>query len=77
MLLPPQAGIRIIITFTNYWPEYGGMQWYVDNIVGPGKPQELFYTDIRVIAAYQKWVRAMSSWAPTECQKRTQAQARL
>jgi len=52
-----QAGIRVIITLTNYWPEYGGINWYVGTILGQGKPQELFYTNPTVIKAYQKWVR--------------------
>ena len=52
-----QAGIRIIITLTNHWPEYGGMAWYVNNTIAVGQPFELFYTDGRVIAAYQAWVR--------------------
>lgn len=53
----PQAGIRLTITLTNFWPEYGGIAWYVDNIVGRGRAKELFYSDARVIAAYQTWVR--------------------
>lgn len=42
---------------TNYWPEFGGIGWYVKKIVGRRSAQELFYTDHRVIAAYQTWVR--------------------
>lgn len=52
-----QAGIRVTISLTNYWPEFGGIGWYVNNIVGRGNAQELFYTNPRVIAAYQTWVR--------------------
>ena len=52
-----QAGIRIIITLTNHWPEFGGIGWYVDNTIAPGRAHELFYTDGRAIAAYQTWVR--------------------
>ena len=51
-----QAGIRITITLTNFWPEYGGIAWYVNTILGYGKPKELFYTDTKVISAYQTWV---------------------
>ena len=25
-------GIRIIFPFVNYWPDLGGMQWYVDQV---------------------------------------------
>lgn len=53
-----QSGIRIIITLTNFWPEFGGIGWYVDNALGVGKAPELFYTNGLVIAAYQKWVRS-------------------
>ena len=42
---------------TNYWPEFGGIKWYVSNLLGAGQPQELFYTDGKVVAAYQTWVR--------------------
>ena len=57
-----QAGIRITISLTNYWPEFGGIGWYVRNIVGnTGQPQELFYTDTRVIAAYRTWVRKLAT----------------
>lgn len=57
-----QAGIRIIIALTNHWPEYGGMGWYVDNIRGKGEDFEHFYTDGRVVAAYQTWVRRGAGW---------------
>ena len=53
-----QAGIRITLTLTNFWPEFGGIGWYVNNTIGAGQPQELFYTDTRPITAYQTWVRA-------------------
>ena len=57
-----QAGIRTILTLTNFWPEFGGIGWYVDNTIGAGQPQELFYTDAAAIAAYQTWVRLGQSW---------------
>lgn len=25
-------GVRIIFPFVNYWPDLGGMQWYVDQV---------------------------------------------
>ena len=51
-----QTGIRLITTLTNFWPEFGGMGWYVDSILGAGNAPELFYSDPRVIAAFQTWV---------------------
>ena len=56
-LLPMQTGIRLITTLTNFWAEFGGMGWYVDSILGAGNAPELFYSDPRVIAAFQTWVR--------------------
>lgn len=56
-----KAGIRVIITLTNYWPEFGGVDWYVSNLVGPSQPRELFYTDATVIAAYQAWLRTLAT----------------
>ncbi len=34
------------------------MGWYVDSVLGAGNAPELFYSDPRVIAAFQTWVRA-------------------
>ena len=53
-----QTGIRLITTLTNFWPEFGGIGWYVDSILGPSYAYELFYSSPAVIAAYQKWVSA-------------------
>ena len=53
-----QTGIRLITTLTNFWPEFGGIGWYVDTILGDGNAPELFYSNPRVIAAYQTWVRS-------------------
>ena len=25
-------GVRVIFPFVNYWPDLGGMQWYVDQV---------------------------------------------
>ncbi len=25
-------GVRIILPFVNFWPDLGGMQWYVDQV---------------------------------------------
>ena len=25
-------GIKVIFPFVNYWPDLGGMQWYVDQV---------------------------------------------
>ena len=46
--------IKLIIALVNFEPEYGGMDWYVQQVLGPGKDKELFYSDPKVKAAY-KW----------------------
>eukprot|EP00208_Stichococcus_sp_RCC1054_P002221 CAMPEP_0206134838 /NCGR_PEP_ID=MMETSP1473-20131121/243_1 /ASSEMBLY_ACC=CAM_ASM_001109 /TAXON_ID=1461547 /ORGANISM="Stichococcus sp, Strain RCC1054" /LENGTH=663 /DNA_ID=CAMNT_0053526467 /DNA_START=573 /DNA_END=2564 /DNA_ORIENTATION=+ len=56
-----KVGTRIIISMVNYWPELGGIQWYVDNVLGPGRDQELFYTDPAVRAAYKLWVQKLAT----------------
>ncbi|KAF9223521.1 glycoside hydrolase family 5 protein [Gyrodon lividus] len=50
--------IRLIVTLTNNWGDYGGMDVYVNQIVGKGQPHDYFYTNSEVIAAYQSYVRA-------------------
>jgi len=42
---------------TNFYLEFGGIRWYVDNTIGTAAPQEYFYTMPGPIAAYQTWVR--------------------
>ncbi|KAG6374324.1 glycoside hydrolase superfamily [Boletus reticuloceps] len=48
--------IRLIVTLTNNWNNYGGMDVYVDQILGQGQPHDYFYTDPTVITAYKKYV---------------------
>ena len=59
-LLPfaAQIGLRVILTMTNFYLEFGGIRWYVDNTVSTSAPQEYFYNTTGPIAAYQTWVRA-------------------
>ena len=49
-------GMRVIMPLVNYEPALGGMQWYVDNILGAGQDKEVFYTDPQVRAAYRNYV---------------------
>ncbi|KAI9139557.1 glycoside hydrolase superfamily [Paraphysoderma sedebokerense] len=48
------AGIKVILTLGNYEDDYGGIKWFVENILGSGKDKELFYTDKSVQEKY-KW----------------------
>ncbi len=50
-------GLKVIFVLVNYEPEYGGMQWWVDQVLGPGKDRELFYTDVRVRDAYKEYAK--------------------
>jgi mannan endo-1,4-beta-mannosidase len=34
----------------------GGIKWWVENVLGPGKDPHLFYTDPTVKAAYKKYI---------------------
>ncbi|EGN99845.1 glycoside hydrolase family 5 protein [Serpula lacrymans var. lacrymans S7.3] len=53
--------IRLIVTLTNNWDNYGGMDVYVNQIIGQGQPHDYFYTNPEVIAAYQNYVKVFVS----------------
>jgi hypothetical protein len=55
-----QIGLRVILTMTNMYLEFGGIRWYVDNTLSTGDATELFYTDPAPIAAYQTWVSSLA-----------------
>ncbi|KAK9902791.1 hypothetical protein WJX75_006160 [Coccomyxa subellipsoidea] len=48
--------VRVIVVPTNFEPVGGGIQWYVDQLIGSGNPKELFYTDSRCKQAYKNYV---------------------
>lgn len=52
-------GIKLILPFTNYEPFLGGIQWYAEQVLGPGADKELFYTDPEIKDAYKKYVKMM------------------
>jgi mannan endo-1,4-beta-mannosidase len=49
--------IKVIFPFVNYEPNYGGFDFYVNEVLGSGKEKELFYTDTDVRNAYKWYVR--------------------
>lgn len=51
-------GIRLILTLTNNWPDFGGMPRYAEWFGIAGKKNR-FYTDERCRAAYQNYVRQL------------------
>src|SRR5262249_39705635 len=49
------AGIRILVTLVNYWPEYGGMPQYL-RWCAPGQPIDAFYTNPWCKQLYKSFV---------------------
>ncbi|KAJ7196268.1 glycoside hydrolase [Mycena pura] len=52
-------GIRLIVTLTNNWSDYGGMDIYTAQILGSGQFHDLFYTNPTIIAAFKTYVQAV------------------
>ncbi|KAJ7889980.1 CEL4a mannanase [Mycena leptocephala] len=52
-------GIRLIVTLTNNWSDYGGMDVYTAQILGSGQFHDVFYTNPTVIAAFKTYVQAV------------------
>ena len=50
------AGVRLIVALTNNWSNYGGMDVYV-NKLNPGGAHDTFYTNQKVITAYQNYIK--------------------
>ncbi|KAI0475270.1 glycoside hydrolase [Xylariaceae sp. FL0804] len=51
------VGSRLIVTLTNNWADYGGMDVYTVNL--GGRYHDDFYTSSRIRAAYKRYVRAV------------------
>lgn len=51
--------IKVILTFTNNWSAYGGLEFYVQWIGGAGATHDTFYTDPRIVASYQRYVKTL------------------
>ncbi|KAF8973999.1 glycoside hydrolase superfamily [Flammula alnicola] len=49
-------GIKLILAFTNNWVGYGGAELYIDWIAGAGNTHDVFYTNPKIIASYQRYV---------------------
>ncbi|KAF8184550.1 CEL4a mannanase [Mycena galopus ATCC 62051] len=52
-------GIRLIVTLTNNWSDYGGMDVYTAQILGSGQFHDVFYTNPTVIAAFKTYVQTV------------------
>jgi len=49
-------GIKLIVTLTNNWNNYGGMDVYVSQIAGANATHDYFYWDASIISAYKEYV---------------------
>ncbi|PPQ69251.1 hypothetical protein CVT26_003663 [Gymnopilus dilepis] len=52
-------GIKLILAFTNNWVGYGGAELYIDWIAGAGNTHDVFYSDPRIVASYQRYVKTI------------------
>ncbi|KAJ8586937.1 glycoside hydrolase family 5 protein [Rhizopogon salebrosus TDB-379] len=52
-----ENNIRLIVTLSNNWSDYGGMDVYVNQILGEGQPHDYFYSNPEVISAFQNYVK--------------------
>ncbi|KZP21678.1 glycoside hydrolase family 5 protein [Athelia psychrophila] len=50
-------GLRLIVTLTNNWSDYGGMDVYTAQLVGSGQAHDVFYTNAKTQAAYKNYVK--------------------
>ncbi|KIJ67924.1 glycoside hydrolase family 5 protein [Hydnomerulius pinastri MD-312] len=50
-------GLRLIVALTNNWSDYGGMDVYVNQLIGQGQPHDYFYTNSAVISAYKNYIK--------------------
>ena len=55
--LAGERRIRLILTLTNYWPDYGGMPQYREWLGLPDVND--FYRDARAKSTFQNWVHAL------------------
>jgi hypothetical protein len=49
------AGVRLILTLTNYWSDYGGMAWYAGQC-GARATSNLFYTNACAQRYFKQWI---------------------
>ncbi|KAK0506163.1 glycoside hydrolase [Armillaria luteobubalina] len=52
-------GIKVILAFTNNWVGYGGSELYINWIAGASQTHDVFYSDPRIIASYQRYVKVI------------------
>jgi len=52
-------GLKLIVTFTNNWVGYGGSDLYNAWIGGENITHDVFFTDPKIIASYQRYVQTI------------------
>lgn len=55
-----KVGIRLIPTLVNFWADFGGIQFYVNSVLGAGKMPENFYTNLAIRNAFKTWLRKIT-----------------
>ncbi|MCJ1376367.1 hypothetical protein MMC20_007609 [Loxospora ochrophaea] len=55
------ADIKLILTLTNNWSDYGGMDVYVNNTVLDNPYHDSFYTNSQIATYYKAYVKAVVS----------------
>ena len=48
--------MKVILTLGNYEDQFGGIQWYVDQLLGSGHDKEEFYSNSQTKDAYRNYV---------------------
>lgn len=51
--------VKVILTLGNFEPQFGGIQWYVDQAMGKGHNRENFYTDDKAKTFYKQYVSTL------------------
>jgi len=49
-------GEKVILTLNNYWSDFNGMQWYVDQVEGTGHSVDDFYTNSGCQTAFKNYI---------------------
>ncbi|KAF8990678.1 glycoside hydrolase superfamily [Cyathus striatus] len=57
--LAGKYGIKLILAFTNNWVGYGGMELYINWIAGAGNTHDVFFTNSKIVASYQRYVKTI------------------
>jgi len=52
-------GEKVILTLNNYWTDFNGMQWYVDQVEGMGHPESDFYTNAGCQTAFKNYINML------------------